>query len=385
MTKRRVLCITGIRSEYFLQRSIFRAISQHPDLQLLLVVTGAHLTPFHGYSVREVEADQFPIVARVESLLHSDRDAARLKGAALQLQILAHLVDVTRPEWLLVTGDREEAMVLALCGAYMGIPTAHYSAGDRVVGNIDDTVRHAISRLAHLLLTTNENARQRLLRGGEEAFRVHNVGHAGLDRIAETPRMERLELAQVLGVPAIKPPYLVIIQHPLSSEVSQAGEQMRQTLESAAILGLQTFISYPNSDAGAGEIIRVIEEYRAQPGFHVYRTIADTPFINLLREAAVLIGNSSMGLLEAPFLRLPVVNVGSRQAGRIHADNVFFVPNETTAIVEQVRKILTDATTKARVRECTNPFGDGRTGKQVAELLASIPLDQRLLNKDLTY
>ena len=156
VSKRLVLGITGIRSEYYLQRPIFRAIAEHPDLELKLVVTGAHLSPLHGYSASEVEADGFPIAAHLESLLYSDRDAGRIKSAALQLQILAHLVDSLRPDWLLAPADREEAMTMALCGGYLNVATAHYGAGDRVIGNVDDTMRHAVSRLSHLLLLDHE-------------------------------------------------------------------------------------------------------------------------------------------------------------------------------------------------------------------------------------
>ena len=176
--KRRVLGITAIRSEYFLQRPIFEAIRNHPGLELTLVVAGAHLSEIHGHTVKDVENDGFTITRRIDNLIHADHDAARLTGAAVQLQSLAELVDDLRPDWLLTPADREEAMTMALCGAYLGIATAHYAAGDRVVGNVDDMVRHAVSRLSHLLLTTHEDARQRLIRAGEEEWRVHNVGHS---------------------------------------------------------------------------------------------------------------------------------------------------------------------------------------------------------------
>ncbi|MFQ5801300.1 MAG: UDP-N-acetylglucosamine 2-epimerase [Candidatus Methylomirabilales bacterium] len=385
MRKRRVLGITGVRSEYFLQRPIFQAIMSHPELDLELVVTGAHLSPLHGYTVTEIEADGFPIVERVESLLYSDRDAGRVKGAALQLQVLAHIVDSRRPDWLLASTDREEAMTMALCGAYMNVATAHYSAGDRVVGNVDDMIRHAVSRIAHLLLTSNEEAQQRLIRAGEEEWRVHNVGHAGLDRIRSAPTLEHETLTRTLGVSEIKQPYLMVVQHPISSAIDQAGYHMRETLAAIVDLGLQAFVSYPNSDPGSHEIIRVIEEYSSYPNLHVFRTIPDVHFINLLRGAAVLIGNSSLGILEAPFLRLPVVNVGMRQTMRHHAENVFFVPHDCQQIIKQIQLILEDDETRQRIRSCSNPFGDGRTGERVANLLASIPLDTKLLNKDLRY
>ncbi len=385
MNRRKVLAITAIRSEYYFQRSIFHAIMEHPDLELTLIVTGAHLSPLHGYTVKEIEADGFPIAERIETLIYSDRDAARLKGAASQLQVLAHIVDGRRPDWLLVPADREESITLALCGAYMGLPIAHYGAGDRVVGNVDDMVRHAVSRLSHLMLTTHEGARERLIQAGEQEWRVHNVGHAGLDRFARTAAMTDDELARALGIAEIRKPYLVVIQHPLSSEFVEAGRQMRETLAAAKELEMQTFVSYPNSDAGGRLIIEVIEEYRSHPQFNVFQNIPDAPFVNLLRGAAALVGNSSLGLLEAPFLHLPVINVGHRQAGRSHAQNVFFVPASRQEIVRQARAILEDEETKRRVLNCENPFGDGHTGERVAELLASTPIDGRLRNKDLSY
>ncbi len=387
--KRRVLAVTGIRSEYFLQRSILQAIAAHPCLTLEVVVTGAHLSPLHGGTVREIERDGFPIAARLETLLDSDRDAGRLKGAALQLQSLAQVVDDRRPDWLLAPADREEAMTTALCGAYLNIATAHYGAGDRVVGNVDDMVRHAVSRLAHLLLTTHEAARERLIRAGEQPWRVHCVGHSGLDRIQATPELSPDALAAALNVSRIDRPYLVVIQHPLSSEVDAAEAQMRETLEAIVAVGWQAFVIYPNTDAGSRGIIRVIDEYGAggqgKGKIYAFNTIPDVPFVNLLRGALALVGNSSLGILEAPLLRLPAINVGNRQQGRLHAENVLFVPPDRKAITAALRRIADDEDFAYRLRDCANPFGDGHTGARVAELLATIPLDAKLLNKDLQY
>lgn len=385
MTKRRVLGITAIRSEYFLQRSILRAIVDHPELELSLIVTGAHLSPLHDYTVKEIEADGFPIAARIESLIFSDHDAARLKGAAAQLQVLAHVVDELRPDWLFVPADREESVTLALCGTYLNIATAHYAAGDRVVGNADDMIRHAVSRLSHLMLTTHEQARERLIAAGEQPWRVHNVGHAGIDRIRQAEELIPSELAKALGVKEIKDRYAVVVQHPLTSEIANAGKQMRETMAAALSLGLQLFVSYPNSDPGSNQIIEVIEEHRSDSRVHVFKNIPDREFVNLLRRATVLLGNSSLGLLEAPYLKLPVVNVGRRQSERHHSSNVFFVTADRDAIAQQINAIIDDAETKQSISNCENPFGDGHTGERVAALLASVPLDNSLLNKDLTY
>ena len=382
---RKVLAITAIRSEYYLQRSILRAIADHPELELSLVVTGAHLSPLHGYTVKEVEADGFPIVERIENLLYSDRDAARLKGAAIQLQGLAQVVDRYRPDWLFLPGDREETITLAMCGAYLGLAMAHYAAGDRVVGNVDDMIRHAVSRLSHLLLTTNEDARQRLIKAGEEEWRVTTVGHSGLDRMREAPVMSPEQIATALDVPKLEQRYVVVIQHPLSSEWQNAGKEMTETMAALRELGLQVFVSYPNSDPGADQIIRVIEESRSDARVNIFRNIPDVPFVNLLRNATALVGNSSLGLLEAPYLKLPVINVGRRQSNRHHAENIFFVPAERGRIVEQLRDVMENPKTQETIRNCANPFGDGRTGERVAQLLATTQIDSRLLVKDLSY
>ncbi len=385
MSTRTVLCLTGIRSEYFLQRPLFRAIMNHSDLNLELVVAGAHMSPLHDCTVRVIEQDGFPIVERVDSMLYSNRDAARLKGAGIQLQILTHIVDARRPDWLLATADREEPMMLALCGAYLNIATAHYCAGDRVVGNVDDMVRHAVSRLSHLMLTTHEEARRRLIRAGEEEWRVHNVGHTGLDRFVTAPVLDNNEMARRLNIAELSCPYVVVIQHSISSEIELAGLHMRETMEALRYIGLPAFIIYPNSDAGSHDIITVIEEYRSLPGIHIFRNIEDDLFVNLLRGASALVGNSSLGFLEAPFLKLPVINVGNRQKQRHHAENVFFVPSNRNAIANQLRLILSDAQTHEIVERCKNPFGDGHASERIANLLAGIPLDRRLLNKDLSY
>jgi GDP/UDP-N,N'-diacetylbacillosamine 2-epimerase (hydrolysing) len=385
MSKRQVLAITAIRSEYFLQRPIFQAIMEHSELELALVVAGAHLSDLHNFSVRQVEADGFPIVNRIENLIRSDHDADRVKGTAVQLEKLSEIVDARRPDWLLAPADREESINMAICGTYLRIATAHYGAGDRVVGNNDDMIRHAVSRLSHLLFTTNQDAYDRLVKAGEQAWRVHNVGHSGIDRFRLTPTLSREDLARELGVEKIDDRYLVIIQHPLSSEMEQAGQQMRETVRAALKLELQTFISYPNSDPGSNAMIGVIEEHRNVPRFHIYRSIPDVAFVNLLRNATALVGNSSLGLLEAPYLHLPVVNVGARQQARHHSENVFFVSCDNESIVEQVRSIMTNKEIQQRIAQCSNPFGDGHTGERVADLLASTPIDANLLNKDLRY
>ncbi|RPI72666.1 MAG: UDP-N-acetylglucosamine 2-epimerase (hydrolyzing) [Desulfobacteraceae bacterium] len=384
--KRNILGITGIRSEYDILSSVFRAVQNHPDLNLGVVATGAHLSPVFGNTIEAIRADGFPIADEIESLLSGDGLASRVKGLSIQLQGLIQSIQRIRPDMLLVLGDREEAISAALAGAYMNIAVAHIAGGDRVIGNVDDQVRHAVTKLAHLHFVTNPESYERVLRLGEQSFRVHLTGNPGLDRFAETPVIMASGLSDCLGfmIPDSEP-FMLVIQHVISTEVEQAYEQMKMTLEAVKQLGIRTILIHPNSDAGRQQIVQAIREYENLPFLHISANIPRTVFVNLMRRAGCLLGNSSAGILEAPLIKLPVVNVGNRQKGRLHAENVQFVPHEVEAIKKAVSKALFDETYRTQVRLCVNPYGDGRSSQRIAEILAAVHLDKNLLIKDITY
>lgn len=385
-SKRLILGVTGIRSEYDIMSSVFRAIEDHPRLELQLIVTGAHLSPAFGHTVDNIRADGFTIAEEVQSLINGDDASSRVKGMGVQLQGLVQAAARIKPDMLLVLGDREEAMTTALVGAYMNIPVAHISGGDRVVGNVDDQLRHAVTKLAHLHYVTSDASAERVLRLGEEPWRVTNVGNPGLDRLLEVEHLSRGELGERLGL-AIGDgaPLIVLIQHALSSEIDDAYQQMHTTLSAVAELGIPTALSYPNSDAGGQQMIRAIEEFRGLPNLSIAENVPRVEFVNLMRHASCMLGNSSAGILEAPLLHLPVVNVGNRQRGRLNAGNVEFVPHDRDAIVAAVRKAVWDEQYRADVRACHNPYGDGRSSARIAESIATATIDSRLLIKDITY
>ena len=384
--KKKILAVTGIRSEYDIMSSVFRAISVHPDLDLQLVVTGAHLSDAYGYTVDEIKDDGFVIAEEIESLINSDHDSARVKGLGIQLQGLVQTVSRIKPDWLLVLGDREESITTALVGAYMNIPVAHVSGGDRVVGNVDDQVRHAVTKLAHLHFATTQESADRIIRLGEQSFRVHSVGNPGLDRLLTVPELSTERLSKRLNFHLDdEEPLLVVIQHVISTEIDEAYQQMRQTLEAVADLGLKTVMSYPNTDAGGQKMISAINEFESMPNLYIAKNIPRLEFVNLLRRASCLLGNSSAGILEAPFLKLPVVNVGNRQKGRLHAENVTFVPHEKNAIINAVWRAVFDSGYRTVISRCANPYGDGQSSKKIAEMLATTEINDQLLIKDITY
>ena len=386
MGNRKILGVTGIRSEYDIMSSVFKAIHMHDCLDLKLAVMGAHLSDMYGYTISEIYNDGFLIVDEIDSLLNSDRDSARVKGLGIQLQSLVQTVTREKPDILLVLGDREESITTALIGAYMNIPVAHIGGGDRVVGNVDDQIRHAVSKLAHIHFVTNIESENRLVKLGEQPFRIYNVGNPGLDRLLAVEFMSKKEISESLGFNLIESePILMVIQHVLSSEIDHAYSQMTETLIAIEELGIQTILSCPNSDAGGQQMIKAIDEFRDLPNLYVAKNIPRKEFVNLFRIADCLLGNSSAGILEAPLLHLPVVNVGNRQIGRLHSNNVLFVSHNRKEIKDAVLKSLFDEEYKLQVAKCKNPYGNGDASNKIVEILNSITLDNNLIIKDITY
>lgn len=385
---RKILAITGIRSEYDLMYPVYKAIDNHENLSLSLIVTGAHLSKNFGYTVEIIKADGFNIVEHIETLIDGDQDISRLKSTSLQLLHLGQTISRIRPDLLLILGDREEALTSAICGTYLNIPIAHISGGDRVIGNADDHIRHAVTKLAHLHFATSEDSKNRILKLGEQDFRVFNVGNPGLDRIAQTPFLSKSAILNYFNFPSqfeSSQPLLVLIQHVISTEIKDAAKQMHETLQAVAELGFNTIMSYPNSDAGSREMIDVIESYRYLPNLRIERFIQRDFFINALRHASCLLGNSSLGLLEAPFLKLPVVNIGNRQKARFHVDNVEFITHNKNEIMNAVRKACFNEEYRKYIQSLGCPFGDGNTSRKIVEILTNIAYDKKFFIKDISY
>lgn len=383
---KKILAVTGIRSEYFILQPVFEEIIKRDDLDLKVVVTGAHLSPIYGNTYKIIENDGFEII-KLETLLSSDSLAGRSKSLGIQIMGLTDIVSAEKPDWLLVLGDREESIGTALVGTYMNIPVAHICGGDRVVGNIDDSVRHAVTKLAHLHFPTTKENGDRILKMGEEPWRVHVVGNPALDSIRKQPELSYDYLNQKLGTKLNeKEPFILLIKHPLSSEYEKSKEQMRITLEAVAELKIKTIVIYPNSDAGSFGMINVINDFVKKYEFiKAFKTLPRDIFVNLQRKASVLLGNSSSGILEAPFLKLPVINVGNRQKQRQHAENIIFVPHDKELIKSAIKRALSDQSFIEMCRNCSNPYGDGYSGERIARIIAETKIDDKLINKQIVY
>lgn len=372
----RIYASSSIRADYDLLSGVYRALHAADEVELGLVVGGAHLSRTFGETVCAIEEDDLPIAARIPSLLDSDRPEGRAKTTAVFLQGAVDVLATGQPDLVLVTGDREDALAMVVAAAYQRIPSVHFFGGQHALdGNIDNSVRHAISKLATWHFVATRRHAERLKTLGEPTTRIQVVGSPALDKFREEPRLEREEvLAEVPGTTGdTVEEYAVMIHHPLLGREEHAGEEAENILEALLAEEIPAFVSYPNTDAGAREILDVYERYGDEEGLYFYKNLPRTTFVNLLRHARFLVGNSSLGLLEAPSISLPAVNVGPRQEGRLAAENIVFVGSETEEIQEGIRRV-SSSEFREQLEGLENPYGDGHSVPRIVSELTSLDL-----------
>jgi UDP-N-acetylglucosamine 2-epimerase (non-hydrolysing)/GDP/UDP-N,N'-diacetylbacillosamine 2-epimerase (hydrolysing) len=384
MMKRKIAVVTGTRAEYGLLCPVLKAIEARPNLQLFLVVTGMHLSHEFGYTAKEIERDGFSIEARIDMLLSSDTTEAMAKSIGLGIIGFSQTWEQLKPDVILVLGDRVEPLAAAIAGAYMNIPLAHIHGGDRTRGGLDESARHAITKFAHIHFPATKKSADRIVKMGEDEWRVHVVGSPALDIILSEPLLPPKALTEKFGLD-LSQPLVLVVQHPVTTQVDEAPKQMVETLEAIVQIGYPTIIIYPNSDAGNRRMIQVIKKYVSHPFIKSFQSLPRREYLSLMKAASVMVGNSSSGIVEAPSLGLPAINIGIRQEGRERGRNVIDVGHSKRELIEAVNKALTDKRFLASVRRHENPYGDGKTGPRIADILSSIEVTPQLLQKKITY
>ncbi|MEV4882995.1 UDP-N-acetylglucosamine 2-epimerase (hydrolyzing) [Chitinophaga ginsengisegetis] len=385
---RKILFVTGARSEYDIMYPVLELLQQRRDVALKLVVTGAHLSDLYGKTVRNIEKDGFEIADRIYNLIGTDDKVGRIVGIGTQINGLAQCFIREKPDLVVVVGDREEAISVTMTAAYLSIPVAHLAGGDVANdGNIDNAVRYAASKFAHLHFTFLHKHAEVLRLLGEEDFRIYNLGNPALDKFVNCDWMKKEDILPVKEFNITNEPYVVVIQHPIISESADAGSQIEVTLEAIRETGYKCFINYPNSDAGNFAIIEKINEYANifPDQFYLFRNLDRLNYINLLRYAGCLIGNSSSGIIEAPSIGLPVVNVGTRQRERFNAGNVIYTDYNKSEIYKAIVTSMTDVEYRNYVKQLVNPYGDGNSAQKIADVLSTVNLDDKLVYKNITY
>ena len=373
---KKVLAVTGIRSEYDILYPVLKAINENENFQLQLAVSSAHLSDWHGFTLKSIEADGFEIVDKIDCLLMTNRKTQRSKGVGLLTYALSQTVERVQPDILLVLGDREESIATAIVGNYMDVLVAHIGGGDPVYGNADDPIRIAVSKIAHLHFTLAKPYAENLLRISEQDFRIHFAGNPAYYNIDKTPYMDIATLSNSLNFDLEDQKFLVLIKHPLSSELKDSYQQMKVTLkaleEFCIKYDFKLVSSYPNTDPGSYDILRAVKEFENKDFVTFTKSLPRVEFVNLMRHARALCGNSSMGILEAPHYKLPVVNIGSRQTGRLNAGNVKFVEHDEAEIIGALEQACFDEAYRDMVRNIDNPYGDGTAAEKILDVLIGV-------------
>ncbi len=383
--RRKVCVVVTARPSYSRIKTALKAIKEHPDLELQLVVAASALLDRYGSAVRYIENDGFDIAARVYMVLEGENLASMAKTTGLGLLELATVFDNLRPDVVVTVADRYETLATAVAASYMNIPVAHVQGGE-VTGSIDEKVRHSVTKLADLHLVSTKMAAERVIRMGEDPCKVFVTGCPSIDIAAEImddPALDFDPLTRYGGVGApidLSNGYLVVMQHPVTTEYEMARVQMTETLHAVRDSGVPAIWFWPNVDAGAdgtSGAIRAFREEQKPTNIHFFKNMTPTDFLRLLYSSKCLIGNSSVGIRECSFLGVPVINIGSRQARRERGRNVIDVGYDRSEITGALQHHLGNG----RYGK-DELYGDGGAGHRIAKLLSEVPLS---IEKQLTY
>ena len=377
--RRRIGVVTTSRADYSHLYWPLRELAADPAVDLGVFALGAHLSPEFGSTLKEIERDGFPIKARIECLLSSDTDTGMAKTIGLAMLGLADALASWRPDLLLLIADRYEMLAPASVALALRIPVAHIEGGEISQGAIDDQVRNALTKLAHIHFTSTPTARRRVIAMGEEPWRVHHAGAPSLDHLRRSTLLDRPALEARLGL-GLTPSTLLAAYHPVTILQDTTAEADALFAALAQTPGQLLFV-YPNSDAGSYALIertRALAQTRSQT--HIFVNLDAVTYWSLLGQVDAMIGNSSSGIMEAASFALPTVNVGMRQQGRERAPNVIDVPAESQAILSGLQRAL-DAEFRKSLAGMTNPYGDGTAAATIARVLATVALDGLLIKQ----
>jgi len=387
---RKIAVLTGSRGDYSVYSSVLDAIDKRRDLKYEFIVTGMHLSARFGHTIDELIKDHRKIGAKFPMLKYPDTLSGMVKNTGVCMIGVTEAILKIKPDAILVLGDRGEQLVAALAGAHMNIPVAHLHGGE-VSGTIDESIRHAVTKFAHIHLAATKKSRERIIKLGEKKENVFLVGSPGVDSVKKKGRMSRFEVAGYFGFnPDL--PIILAVQHPVTTEFKVAAENMKVFTEALIELDEQTVCIYSNSDAGYIRMMQALESRLKERKFRhkikIYKSLPHDIYLSLLKHADVMIGNSSSGIIEAPSCKTPYVLVGTRQEGREKAKSILEAGYNKRQIIKAAKKALNDKAFKRTVNNCKkpyDPFNDANSGRRVARILATFKISSGLLQKRITY
>ena len=377
--KRRVGVVSVGRSDYGIYHPLLRAIQHDPDCELHLIVGGAHLSPLYGNTIDEIQKDGFEISQRVQMLLSGDSPEAVAMSIGVGVINFTSALSNIRPDILVLLGDRFEMLAAAIAALPLRIPVAHIHGGELTQGAMDDAIRHAISKLSHLHFAAAPAYGRRLEQMGEEPRRVFVTGSPVVDAVLTEPVISEDQLEKELG--AHLKNALLVTYHPVTLEHERTEVQISNLLTALSRFKNEVLLTYPNADMGNAVIIDHLRRFaESRPGTYVFVNLGRQKYQSLQRYVAAMVGNSSSGILEASLFKLPVVNIGDRQKGRLRTPNIIDTPDEADAIERAIQRALSPEFRKS-FSEMENPYGNGDASKQILRVLKTVPLDGSLLRK----
>jgi GDP/UDP-N,N'-diacetylbacillosamine 2-epimerase (hydrolysing) len=379
---RKIAFLTGSRGEWGYIRPILKLIDADVDLSYQIIATHMQLLPEFGMAVNEIERDGFTVHEKLYMTLDGYNNLTMTKSLGLLLIELTTCLERLKPDILLLAGDRGEQLMGAIAGGHLGIPVAHIQAGE-LSGNIDGIVRHAITKLVHIHFAANEEFADRVIRMGEQRFRVFNTGAPQLDELVQGDFTPIDELAKKYGF-NLDEAFILAAQHPVTEEEVYAGIHIQETISALKKFDLKTIMIYPNADAGSSSVRKELLKLKGT-NIQIFRNIPRRDYLGLMKTALVLVGNSSSGILEAPSFGLATINIGRRQNGRAQSENIINVPEyDHLKIADAIRFAMSEDFQK-KAKNSVNLYGDGKSSSRIVEILKNIPFNAQLLNKEMSY
>ncbi len=381
-SRRKIAVVTGSRADYGHLYWLMKEIQADDELELVVIVTGMHLSPEFGYTYRQIEEDGFPIHYRLEMLLSSDTAQGVVKSTGLGLLGFAEAYKTLKPEIVVVLGDRFESLSASVAAMIMGIPLAHMHGGELSEGAVDESIRHAITKMAQIHFTATETYRKRVIQMGETPEAVYCFGSPGLDYIERVEFLPRTDLETFFKLDLSRTTFLVTF-HPATREQGLETQQVEALLSALDhFKDVQLIFTLPNADAGGRTIAERIRQYARQSGerVRVYTSLGQVRYLSTLRHVALVLGNSSSGLIEAPSFRIPTVNIGDRQRGRVMADSVVTCDAAVEGIIAAVKKALSPEF-KILLERVVNPYHREGASRMIKDALKSVELEPQRMKK----
>jgi GDP/UDP-N,N'-diacetylbacillosamine 2-epimerase (hydrolysing) len=381
---KKILVVTGTRAEYGLLSLIMKEIEAAKLLQLQVIATGTHLSPEFGNTYRQITGDGFRIDRKVDMLVSSDNPAAIAKSMGLGMIGFAQAYDELKPDVLLVLGDRYEILAAVSAAIPFNITIAHIAGGEVTEGAMDEQIRHALTKMSHIHFACADLYTENIKKLGEEEWRVFNTGHPGIEKIKQLNLVPREELAKKFNLDPGKKIFLVTL-HPTTLNSKETEETNSKIFFDVlkTYTDVNIVITYPNSDTNSRIIIEQLEKLKKTENIKIVENLGSLNYLSLMKESALVLGNSSSSIVEAPFFKIPVIDYGDRQKGRLMAKNIIHANPDEKELKQAIDKALTDEKFKETVRASESLYGSGDTSKEIVRVLENLTIDSKILRKKL--